>query len=104
MLSLVALFLAFSPSLRAAPLTLIESDFGTAAQPVTNPGPAGVRDISGVVPEGWHDDSGWNDRVHVRYQTLTEGGGVFGASKMAQKDGRSLPTICRTSRSAVTTI
>ena len=58
-------------------MTLIETDFGSATQPVTAAVPATGKQITGVLPDGWHDDSAWNPTVRVRYRVVTEQGRRF---------------------------
>ena len=64
-------------TVRAAPVTILETDFGAATVEVRNVDPGGLKSITGVVPAGWRDDTGWKKEVLVDYRVVTEGGRRF---------------------------
>ncbi len=73
----LGLTVLFRSGANAAPVTVLETDFGDATVEVRNVDPGGQKSITGVVPPGWRDDTGWKKEVHVEYRVLTEGGRRF---------------------------
>ena len=63
------LLLAATQSLSAAPQALVSTEFGTAATLVKSP-----RQVTGMLPDGWDENSDWNPEIFLKYQPLTEKG------------------------------
>lgn len=72
------LLAALLPALAyAAPKVLIDTDFGTAATPVNDVSADGAKRITGVLPEGWNENSGWGKDAVITYERREEAGRAF---------------------------
>ena len=77
-LALVCLLVAgLASAALAAPEVLIETDFGTADQPILGRGGTPNERVTGVMAEGWEDDSGWSEVVRARWERREEEGRAF---------------------------
>ncbi len=72
----LALVLAVATA-AAAPQTLIDTDFGNCTVPVNDVSPDGAKRLTGSLPEGWTENSGWNKEIVVTYQPTEENGRRF---------------------------
>lgn len=61
----------------AAPRTIIDTDFGSATVQVNDVSGDGARRITGSLPEGWVENSGWNKEIVVSYEPEEENGRRF---------------------------
>jgi hypothetical protein len=61
----------------AAPQTQLDTDFGTARVAVNDVSADGAKRITGVLPEGWIENSGWSKEVVISYERRVEGGRAF---------------------------
>jgi len=76
--STVTLSLMVIPAIvGAASQTIVETDFGQAAVPVADVSESGEKRITGFLPEGWREDSGWNHRIRLSYTRQVEHGRRF---------------------------
>lgn len=76
-LLLMTLGLGLASALWAAPATLIDTDFGTATKAVNDVSADGKKSLTGVLPAGWVENSGWQKEIVVRYDLLSEEGRKF---------------------------
>jgi len=60
-----------------APKIIIDTDFGAAAFPVSDVSPDGAKRITGSLPVGWIENSGWNKEIVVSYTPQEEQGRRF---------------------------
>jgi len=72
----VTVLLAASLAL-SAPQTIIDTDFGQATVAVNDVSADGAKRITGSVPEGWTENSGWNKEIVVSYTPTEEAGKRF---------------------------
>lgn len=66
-LLLLAAGVALAGLAGAAPVTLIDTEFGTAAKPINEVSPDGKKSLTGAVPEGWVENSGWQKDIVISY-------------------------------------
>jgi hypothetical protein len=61
----------------AAPQVVIDTDFGVPGKAFSDTNAEKGNRITGSLPEGWGENSGWKDQVVAEYTTLTEEGRSF---------------------------
>ncbi|MEI6500372.1 MAG: hypothetical protein WCP21_05015, partial [Armatimonadota bacterium] len=74
-LLLLGLLLAGMAS--AAPEVLIDTDFGVPGKAFSDVNAEKGNSVTGLLPEGWSDNSGWKNKVVAEYKPVTEGGRSF---------------------------
>jgi len=74
--TILTLLLATALAL-AAPVTVIDTDFGNCTVPVNDVSADGAKRLTGSVPEGWTENSGWQKDIVVSYTPTAEGGKRF---------------------------
>ena len=87
LLSCISLVLMPVPWARAEPHCLIDTDFGVPGKAFESVNaPKGNR-ITGRLPEGWHDNTGWKDKVVAEYNPMSEDGKPFLRIQQTSGDG-----------------
>jgi hypothetical protein len=71
----------------AAPQVLIDTDFGAPGVPFSEVNAAQGNRITGSLPEGWAENSGWKGRVVATYTPMAEGGRRFLHIEQTSGDG-----------------
>jgi len=74
--------------LMAAPEVLIDTDFGVPGKAFSDVNAGNGNSITGFLPQGWSENSGWKSKVVAEYKPVTEGGRSF--LRIAQKSGDGL--------------
>ncbi|MBU0606560.1 MAG: hypothetical protein KKI08_01685, partial [Armatimonadetes bacterium] len=74
--TIVTVLLATAIAL-AAPVTVIDTDFGQSTVAVKDVSEDGAKSITGSVPEGWTENSGWNKEIVLSYEPQEEAGRKF---------------------------
>ena len=72
----VLILMSLSSPVFAAPEVLIDTDFASSDLPI-QAGTDVHKEISGVLPSGWAENSEWNDVIQLSYQKLTQGSRTF---------------------------
>ncbi len=94
---LAATTLLLAGTALAAPVALIDTDFGVAGKAFSDVNAAKGNQITGSLPEGWSDNTGWKDKVVVRYEPVAEAGLSFLRVTQTSGDGlqftHSLPGV-----------
>ncbi len=71
----------------AAPRVLVDADFGAGGSKVSDVDAAKGNRITGSLPEGWGDNSGWKEKVVAEYSQMAEGGRRFTRVRQTSGDG-----------------
>lgn len=80
--------LAMLASLAAAePQVVIDTDFGVPGKAFSDINAAKGTHITGSLPEGWADNTGWKDKVVAEYKPMDEGGRQFLRIEQTAGDG-----------------
>jgi hypothetical protein len=74
--TVLALLLALTIT-AAAPITVIDTDFGQCTVPVNDVSADGAKRLTGSIPAGWTENSGWNKEIVVSYEPREEAGRKF---------------------------
>ena len=85
-LLLLGLLLAGMAS--AAPEVLIDTDFGVPGKAFSDISAEKGNSITGFLPEGWSENSGWKNKVVAEYKAVTEDGRSF--MRITQTSGEGL--------------
>jgi len=95
MLAIAAVFPAGVAS--AAPQALIDTDFGVPGKAFEDTNAEQGNRITGSLPEGWSDNTGWKSKVLAEYRPTTEEGRTFLRITQTSGDGlqftHALPDI-----------
>jgi len=84
---LAAAALLFSGAAVAAPQVLIDTDFGSPGEAFSDIDTAKGNRITGALPEGWSDNTGWKSKVVAEYTATAEGGRGFLRVSQTSGDG-----------------
>lgn len=71
----------------AAPQVLIDTDFGAPGKPFSDVNADRGNSITGSLPEGWGENSGWKEKVVATYTPVIEGGHAFLRISQTSGDG-----------------
>src|ERR1039457_1688022 len=77
LLPCISLVLLPVPWARAEPHCLIDTDFGAPGKAFESVNATKGNRITGHLPEGWHDNTGWKDKVVAEYNPMNEEGKPF---------------------------
>lgn len=84
---LAAVALMAATAALAAPQVLIDTDFGTPGKPFSDVNADRGNGITGSLPEGWSENSGWKSKVVATYTPTAEGGRRFLRIRQTSGDG-----------------
>ena len=79
--------LLITASAQATPQVLIDTDFSLPGKAFADINAANSNRITGALPEGWWDNTGWKKNVVAEYKSLTEAGRSFLRITQTSGDG-----------------
>ncbi len=80
--------LLLSGAVSAAPQILIDTDFALPGKTFSDVNAEKGNNITGALPDGWSDNTGWKSKVVVEYKPVTEAGRSF--LRITQSSGGGL--------------